>query len=73
MVPGTFKGVVFTAEDPVLNGAILEKILSWKGFAPGFKCIVCAPISEFVNKEKKANWMPILNNDRKEEVRGFDD
>ncbi|GMI02757.1 hypothetical protein TrVE_jg12326 [Triparma verrucosa] len=65
--PGTFKGVVFTAEEPVISGPVMKQIMEWEGFEDGFKAIICGPISTFVNKEKKANWMPILNNDRKED------
>ncbi|GMH89363.1 hypothetical protein TL16_g11433 [Triparma laevis f. inornata] len=64
---GTFKGVVFTSEEPVISGPVMKQIMEWEGFADGFKVVICGPISTFVNKEKKANWMPILNNDGKEE------
>jgi hypothetical protein len=64
---GTYSGVIFTPEEPLITSSAVESVLSWDGFKGDFKCVVCAPIGEYVNKEKKGNWIPVFNNDAKEE------
>ncbi|GMH74398.1 hypothetical protein TrRE_jg5660, partial [Triparma retinervis] len=64
---GTYAGVIFTPEEPLITSGAVENILKWEGFKPDFLSVTCAPISEFVNKEKKGNWIPVFNNDAKEE------
>ena len=64
---GEIAGVVFCAEEAVLQPGILSTILDWKDrdlfCAEGTKRVVaCAPITEKVNEEKGMGWMPLLNN-----------
>lgn len=63
----TYSGVVFTPEDPIITSSAVSSILSWSGFTPSFISVTCLPIGEYVNKEKKGNWIPVFNNDDKEE------
>jgi len=67
---GEIAGVVFCAEEAVLQPSILSTIIDWKDrdifCAEGIKRVVaCAPITEKVNEEKSMGWMPLLNNDKK--------
>ena len=50
---GTYKGVVFTSEEPVISKAVMQQIFEWEGLSSDFKAVICGPISQFVNKEKK--------------------
>jgi len=70
---GELAGLVFCAEEAVLQPEIISTIIDWKDkdvFCPGgLKRIVgCAPISTKINKEKSMGWMPIFNNDKKEKI-----
>lgn len=67
---GRVRGVVFCSEEAVLGPELVGTVLDWGG---GYKeegparVIACAPVSNKVNKERGMGWMPIFNNDAKEE------
>lgn len=69
---GEIGGVVYCAEDAILPDTIISTVLDWKDrdvFCKdgGLKrAIGCVPITGKVNKEKSMGWVPIFNNDRKE-------
>jgi len=70
---GELAGLVFCAEEAILQPEIISTIIDWKDkdvFCPGGlkRIVACAPISVKVNKEKSMGWMPIFNNDKKEKV-----
>ena len=64
---GEIAGVVFCAEEAVLQPGILSTIIDWKDrdyfCAEGIKrVIVCAPITDKVHEERSLGWMPFLSN-----------
>jgi len=70
---GELAGLVFCAEEAILQPDIVSTIIDWKDkevFCPGGlkRIVACAPISTKVNKEKSMGWMPIFNNDKKEKI-----
>lgn len=66
---GTLAAVVFCAEDAVLPAGIVDRVLSYQpeAFVPGGlqKIVCCVPMSNKIQKEKSMGWMPIFNNDNK--------
>lgn len=68
---GEIAGVVYCAEDAILQESIVSTILDWKDrdvfSADGIRrAIACTPISGKINQEKSMGWMPIFNNDKQE-------
>jgi len=79
---GEIKGIVFCAEDAVLQPSIISTVLDWKDqsiYAPSStsnsgvqRVVACAPIatrkgSSTKKDNKSMGWMPIFNNDKGEE------
>eukprot|EP00592_Proboscia_alata_P005880 CAMPEP_0194382140 /NCGR_PEP_ID=MMETSP0174-20130528/58346_1 /TAXON_ID=216777 /ORGANISM="Proboscia alata, Strain PI-D3" /LENGTH=352 /DNA_ID=CAMNT_0039167195 /DNA_START=43 /DNA_END=1101 /DNA_ORIENTATION=- len=67
----TIHGVVFCSEEGVLGPELVSTVLEWKDAYVNdsvTRCIACAPISKRINKDKKMGWVPIFNNDAKEEA-----
>ena len=66
---GTLAAVVFCAEDAVLPAGIVDRVLSYpsEAFVPGGlqKIVCCVPMSNKIQSEKSMGWMPIFNNDNK--------
>jgi len=68
---GELAGLVFCAEEAILQSDIISTIIDWKDtdvFCEGGlkRVVACAPISVKINKEKSMGWMPIFNNDKGE-------
>mmetsp|Transcript_37504 Transcript_37504/g.44741 ORF Transcript_37504/g.44741 Transcript_37504/m.44741 type:complete len:373 (-) Transcript_37504:67-1185(-) len=68
---GELAGLVFCAEEAILQPEIISTIIDWKDkdvFCEGGlkRIIACAPISTKINQEKSMGWMPIFNNDKGE-------
>jgi len=61
-------GVIFTAEEALLNSAVLNSVMTYEGFGKGGpqRAVAALPLSNFINKEKSMGWKPIFNNDAKE-------
>jgi len=67
--------VVVCAEDPVVGGGVIDTVMSWDGFGNDRdtyvdgpkKAVLCVPLASKINKEKKANWIPIFNLSQKDE------
>ena len=71
---GKLAAVVFCAEDAVLPGTYIQRVLDYsdKGesaFVEGGlkKVILCAPVAGKKKEEKSMGWMPIFNDDKKKD------
>lgn len=63
---------MFCAEEAILSTAVVSQILDWKDqgiYSSGGvkRTIACVPITNKINKEKSMGWIPIFNNDKKED------
>lgn len=68
---GTVSGVVFCSEEAVFGPELVKTVLDSKDTyadAEGpTRTIACVPASNTVTKEKSMGWIPIFNNDNKEQ------
>lgn len=67
----TVSGVVFCSEEAVYGAELVKTVLEWEdGYVneEGPKRVIaCVPVSKKVNEVKSMGWMPIFNNDKKEQ------
>ena len=63
------ESVVFCSEEAVFGTSLVDTIMSWDGFAGGEikRAIACVPMTSSIQKDKSMGWMPVFNNDNKEE------
>mmetsp|Transcript_21769 Transcript_21769/g.32537 ORF Transcript_21769/g.32537 Transcript_21769/m.32537 type:complete len:363 (-) Transcript_21769:38-1126(-) len=66
---GEVEGVVFCSEEAVYSTTLIDTVVGWDGYKGGSckRAIACVPLSNPIKKEKSMGWMPIFNNDSKEE------
>ena len=71
---GELKGVVFCAEDAVLPPEFVSRVLDFEDQDESayeeeepLRVICCLPVSNKVQKEKSNSWIPIFNNDQKQQ------
>jgi len=72
---GDLKGVVFCAEDAVLPPEFVSRVLDFEDQGESafeaeggpLRVICCLPVSNKVQNEKSNGWIPIFNNDKKQQ------